>query len=561
MITSQKEAKNLMAQSIIKSSIAIGLMVTLSGCNLPSKEEVIEQAEDLAENQQPQPSNDDNPPREPPQNEDSQPIPPTQAATPLDNQLNRMISQLNLNQHPQRDLPDISEALPQLGKKLFFTKGLGGDFDSACVTCHHPALGGADQLSLSVGVDAETPNLLGRGRVHNNGLPEVPRNAPTVFNAGFWDRGMFHDSRVESLNVIAGTNGSNGNIRTPDSAFNTQETDAGQNMASAQARFPVTSAEEMRGIRFESGNSNEDVRNHLAARIGNYGEGAGELGSNDWLVEFQQAFASNDTAENLISFDNIAHALGEYERSMQFANHPWQNYMDGDLAALSEQQKEGAVLFFSTPQQGGAGCAACHNGQLFSDEQHHVVAFPQIGPGKGDGPSVNEETGDDDFGRARETGNDNDKYHFRTASLLNLKVTAPYGHSGSFDSLERTVRHYINPQGSVQGYFRRNEHCQLDQFEDLIQSGSTSCASLYPNAQTNSQQAVAKLNQEQQNRTSRLGRIRLNDNEVNQLVSFLESLTDPCVESISCLSDWIPTINEAADNHQLNAINRNGQAL
>jgi cytochrome c peroxidase len=230
--------------------------------------------------------------------------------------------------------------------------------------------------------------------------------------------------------------------------------------------------------------------------------------------------------------------------------------MDGDLAAMSEQEKEGAVLFFSTPQQGGAGCVACHSGELFSDEQHHVVAFPQIGPGKGDGAS-----GDDDFGRSRETSNDNDKYHFRTASLLNLKVTAPYGHSGSFDSLERTVRHYINPEGSVQGYFRRDEHCQLDQFEDLIQSGSTNCASLYPNAQANSQQAVAKLNQEQQNQTSRLGRIRLNDNEVDQLVHFLESLTDPCVESSTCLSDWIPASNEAADNHQLNAINRNGQAL
>jgi len=556
MITSQKEAKNLMTQSIMKTSITIGLAVALSACNLPSKDDVSEQL--------PQPPRNEDPQNENPQNENppiDNPQADTPVATQLDNQLSQMITQLNLNQHPQRDLPDISEALPQLGKKLFFTKGLGGDFDSACVTCHHPALGGADQLSLSVGVDAENPQLLGRGRVHNNGLPEVPRNAPTVFNAGFWDRGMFHDSRVASLNVVAGTNGSNGNIRTPDSAFNTSDSNAGQNMAAAQARFPVTSAEEMRGTSFESGNSNEDIRNHLAARIGDYGEGENELGNNDWLVEFQQAYASNASAENLISFDNIAHAIGEYERSMQFANHPWQNYMDGDLAAMTEDQKEGAVLFFNTPQDGGAGCAGCHNGELFSDEQHHVVAFPQVGPGKGDGPGINGGAGDDDFGLARETSNDNDRYHFRTASLLNLKVTAPYGHSGSFDSLERIVRHYVNPQRSVQGYFDRNDHCQLDQFESLIESGATSCASLYPNAETNSLLAVAKLNQEQQAQTSRLGRIRINDNEVNQLVRFLEALTDPCVESSACLSDWIPAANEAADNHQLNAINQNGQPL
>jgi cytochrome c peroxidase len=546
MITRQKEAKNLMTQSIMKTSITIGFSVVLSGCNLPSADDSAAQQSDTTQNENPQ--------VEDPETE-------SPVATALDIQLSQMIAQLNLNQQPQRDLPDISEALPQLGKKLFFTKGLGGDFDSACVTCHHPALGGADQLSLSVGVDAENPDLLGRGRVHTNGLPEVPRNAPTVFNAGFWDRGMFHDSRVASLNVVAGTNGSNGNIRTPDSAFNTSDSNAGQNMTAAQARFPVTSIEEMRGTSFESGNSNEDVRNHLAARIGNYGEGENELGNNEWLVEFQQAFANNSSAEDLISFDNIAHAIGEYERSMQFANHPWQNYMDGDLTAMTEAQKEGAVLFFNSPQNGGAGCAACHNGQLFSDEQHHVVAFPQVGPGKGDGPGINGEVGDDDFGLARETGNDDDRYHFRTASLLNLKVTAPYGHSGSIDSLERIVRHYINPQNSVEGYFERNEHCQLDQFDDLIERGTTSCASLYPNAESNSLLAVAKLNQEQQAQTSLLGRIRINDNEVSQLVSFLEALTDPCVENSACLSDWIPAVNEAPDNHQLNAINQNGQAL
>jgi cytochrome c peroxidase len=533
---------NSASNLVLKASLGLSIAMILTGCNIDAKEDA--QAELLIDEQPAEESTDTSP-----------------VATALDRQLSQIITQLNLNQQPQRDLPTISEALPQLGKKLFFTKGLGGDFDSACVTCHHPALGGADQLSLSVGVDAENPDLLGRGRVHKNGLPEVPRNTPTVFNSGFWDRGMFHDSRVESLNFVAGTNGSNGNIRTPDSSLNTADVNAGQNMVAAQARFPVTSTEEMRGTSFESGNSNADVRNHLAARMGDYGEGAGELGTNDWLLEFQQAFASNDSAENLISFNNIAHAIGEYERSMQFANHPWQNYMDGELAAITEQQKEGAALFFGTPQNGGAGCIACHSGQLFSDEQHHVVAFPQIGPGKGDGLGINGGGGDDDFGRARETANDNDRYHFRTASLLNLKVTAPYGHSGSFESLEQVVRHYINPQRSVQNYFSRDALCQLDQFESLIASGVTSCANLYPNAETNSLLAVAKLNQEQQAQTSRLPRIQLNDEEVDQLVSFLQALTDPCVESSACLSDWIPATNEAPDNHQLNAINQNGQTL
>jgi cytochrome c peroxidase len=47
-----------------------------------------------------------------------------------------------------RSLPDIGDPLAQLGRDLFFTKGLGGDMEVACVTCHHPNLGGADNIAL-----------------------------------------------------------------------------------------------------------------------------------------------------------------------------------------------------------------------------------------------------------------------------------------------------------------------------------------------------------------------------------------------------------------------------
>ena len=447
----------------ISSLLVISAALSLTGCKLP--EELVDQL-------------------------------PDEEQSELDQQLSVLISDLSLNDHPQRDLPSIDDALSQLGKKLFFTKSLGGQLDSACVTCHHPNLGGADGLSLSVGVDAVDTDLLGQGRTHIGGLPLVPRNAPTIFNIGLWDMGLFHDSRVESLNVIPGTNGITGDIRTPDSAFAQADLSAGSNLASAQAAFPVTSSEEMRGETFEAGNSNNDVREHLAARLGNYGEGEGELLNNNWLSEFQTAFGSNDDAESLITFENIVHAIGEYERSMVFTDHPWQQYMDGDLDALSGDAKAGAVLFFTSVDEGGAGCAACHNGTLFSDEQHHVVAFPQIGPGKGDGTS-----GDDDFGRERETGDTDDRYHFRTASLLNLTVTAPYGHSGSLATLEDVVRHYINPERSVEDYFsggrRGNDLCQLDQFDDV-----SDCDDLYPNAGENSLLAVAKLEQEQDAGTS-----------------------------------------------------------
>ncbi|HHJ19265.1 MAG TPA: hypothetical protein ENJ84_05495, partial [Gammaproteobacteria bacterium] len=134
------------------------------------------------------------------------------------NTLRSLVSAAGLTGDPAtgRSLPSINDPKPQLGKKLFFTKGLGGDKDSACVTCHHPTLGGGDNLSLSIGVGAETPDLLGPGRFHDStsthfdGGPTVPRNAPTTFNIALWDRALFLDGRVESLGKTTGKNGNDG---------------------------------------------------------------------------------------------------------------------------------------------------------------------------------------------------------------------------------------------------------------------------------------------------------------------------------------------------------------
>ena len=89
-----------------------------------------------------------------------------------------------------RTLPQISDPLAQLGKQLFFTKSLGGEQDSACVSCHHPLLGGADDLVLPVGVGALNPDLLGLGRRDADGhgadghrLSEAVRN-PTRDDVG-----------------------------------------------------------------------------------------------------------------------------------------------------------------------------------------------------------------------------------------------------------------------------------------------------------------------------------------------------------------------------------------
>ena len=132
-----------------------------------------------------------------------------------------------------RELPGINDPKAQLGMKLFFTKALGGNTDTACASCHHPALAGGDRRALPIGVNAELPDLLGPDRTHSetlaaadndslyDGGPTVPRNSPTTFNSGLWDQVMFLDGRVESLDKLPNLNGDPSltglGIVTPDS--------------------------------------------------------------------------------------------------------------------------------------------------------------------------------------------------------------------------------------------------------------------------------------------------------------------------------------------------------
>lgn len=177
-----------------------------------------------------------------------------------DQALRRLIRANGLTGDPAAglELPSIDDPVAVLGRKLFFSKSLGGDRDSACVSCHHPTLGGGDALALSIGVGTDEPDLLGPGRAHPDGEFTVPRNAPTTFNLALWETGLFWDSRVE---LVDGSD-----IRTPDSDYGTADPEAGDTLSAAQARFPVTSADEMRGFEFALGGTDAEVRTALEGR-------------------------------------------------------------------------------------------------------------------------------------------------------------------------------------------------------------------------------------------------------------------------------------------------------
>jgi len=460
----------------------------------------------------------------------------------LDDQLRGIIQEKNLSGNPNKDnavvIPDINMPLAQLGMKLFFSKALGGDMDAACVTCHHPVLGGGDNLTLPIGTSAENPELLGPGRAHKttaqgyDGGPTVPRNSPTTYNIALWKQGLFWDSRVEKM--------VNGNISTPDSGFDTADTMA-SDLVSAQARFPVTSDAEMRGFTFEQDQGNEAVRNHLAARLGDYGIGVGYLENNQWRSEFEAVYGAADP-DQLVSFERVVDAIAAYEKSQFFINTPWKAYIEGDANAINESAKQGALLFYRPLAEGGANCVECHSGDFFTDERFHVLGTAQVGRGKGVG-----EFGDDDFGRFLVTDNEQDLYAFRTSTLLNVAQTGPWGHAGAYSSLEAIVRQHLNPVKAFDNY----DYQQLD---PGVQTSNT---------ERNTRTALAKLQTlRQQGDIKTIQDVELSDEQVADLVSFLEALTDPCVTDRNCLAKWMPNENTSnPDGERLNAKNVNGSAL
>lgn len=453
----------------------------------------------------------------------------TIAAPLVDRQLQELIERYGLTGKPKpTSATDIQSAKAQLGKKLFFSRALSGDLNVACASCHHPLLGGGDNLSLSVGVNSRHVETLGVGRRHKGaGNPVIARNAPTTFNLAFWQNTLFHDGRIQKT--------AGGDITTPDVKFPEPDPLAGGDLLQAQARFPVTSNNEMRGENFHQGDNAQAYREKLAARLGGYGSQAGQLTTAEtqyWLNEFRQAFNAPDGLPNtLITEQNISAALADYQRSQVFTNNHWKNYIAGDTEAISNNAKRGALLFYRQQDQNGYACVNCHSGDFFTNEQFYHTLIPPVGPGKIDKNGFL--LSNRDTGRGLITGNSMDRFKFRVPSLLNVEVTGPWTHNGAYTTLAGITRHMLNPYDSVLKYDPRQLLQSSVQTADMRKhvGEMLACDVAIP------------------------GR-PYKEKEVQELVAFLLTLTDPCVKDRECLQPWIADKDDL-DPMELMLIGRN----
>ena len=210
-------------------------------------------------------------------------------------------------------------------------------------------------------------------------------------------------------------------------------------------------------------------------------------------------------------------------------------------------------MFYKGVAQGGAACVQCHKGDFFTDEKFHALGFPQVGPGMGNGTR-------DDFGRERQSARASERGAFRTPSLLNVELSAPYGHAGSYGTLTQVVDHYVVPQDTVNAFLGGRQWCALPQFVNL-----GSCGGDAATVDGNTRAALARM---EANRLADpaggMPRINLalgSPADTQLVVDFLRTLTDPCLKNRSCIGRWIPTPTQAPDTLQLNAVDTQGRPL
>lgn len=274
-----------------------------------------------------------------------------------------------------------------LGKLLFNDKRLSGDGTISCASCHQPQKAFSDGLSLAKGIG---------GRAGT-------RKTPSLLNAAYLSS-QFWDGRRASLEEQA-----------KDPFVNPRE----------HGLADLTQV--LRIIRADS----------------------------RYVGDFRRVF---DIRADHITLDHVAQAIAAFVRTLLAGDSPFDRYQyEGKKDALTEPARRGLALFL-----GRAQCATCHvvgnNSALFTDNGFHSlgVGLPKIESrlaiialraAQNHSNSVDQAVlGDKDIselGRFMVTFNPADIGRFKTPSLRNVALTAPYMHDGSVPTLQEAVEREI----------------------------------------------------------------------------------------------------------------------
>lgn len=321
---------------------------------------------------------------------------------------------VDLNTLPQDPNNPLSAAKIDLGRNLFHETAFGseGKFpitvdEYSCASCHHAASGFQAGIAQGLGEGGEGFGLLGESRTRNllcdPMLCDVqPLRSPTILNGAY-----------QPLMLWSGQFGATDqNLGTEDQW--TEDTPKAVNK-----------------LGFE-GLETQAIAGLSVHRIGIDEESVVKNGYKDL---FDQAFG-DESSEDRYTLVTAGLAIAAYERTVVSNAAPFQKYLEGDLDALSDYQKQGAILFF-----GKANCSSCHTGPALNEMNFHALGMSEFDPS-----AVTHYNIDDParLGRFAFTKRQEDMYKFKTPQLYNLKGIEFLGHGASFGSVEEVIRYKNN---------------------------------------------------------------------------------------------------------------------
>ncbi|MBI1418898.1 MAG: cytochrome-c peroxidase [Limimaricola sp.] len=393
----------------------------------------------------------------------------------------------------------------KLGQLLFYDPILSGNREVSCATCHNPAFGTSDGVSLGIGDGGKG---LGPARVADpENMPEqrVPRNAQALFNLGAKEfTVLFADGRIE-----ADPSKPSG-LRTP---LDDDMVQGFASVLSAQAMFPEVSPDEMAG-HYQENEISTVVRQGIFTGPG----GAWDLIARRvaaipaYVSQFEAVYPDKVHGAGDIAFTDISNAIAAFVAYEWRADaSPFDAYLRG-TGTLDPAQTRGMGLFY-----GEAGCSACHSGKFQSDQAFHAMGMPQFGPGKG----ARFETTVRDEGRYRVTGRPEDLYAFRTPSLRNVTETGPWGHDGAYRDLAAFVRAHADPVAALADYDRSQAILPALPVKDWT-------------AMDNPDEVAAIA------AAVKVTPVKLSDAQVADIVAFLGALDDPGVSRLG-VPDAVPS--------------------
>ena len=352
--------------------------------------------------------------------------------------------------------PSPGNPQEELGRLLFWDPVLSGPMDVSCATCHHPEHAYADGRALSLGPEAVG---LGPDRVAltNGGIPVAQRNSPTLLNVAFngLDRQRRRRRGGPRFTPLPADLENVNSDRAPmfwDRRARSLET---------QALLPLTIREEMRGDAY----SEEVAVDSVVARL---------RAIPAYVSLFREVYGE----EASIDATQVAQAIAAFERTLVARNSPFDRFLAGDEDALTTQQRRGLDEFNE------ADCSDCHRGPMLSGFNMHA-----------EGVAENPLLAEPDAGDGR--------FRFRTPSLRNVAVTAPYMHNRMLGTLEEVLAFYDRGRSENPNVSNRRRRRGDDDRRDDVPA------------------TPGRLS----------GRFRgvddMTDQQMEDIIAFLEALTDP----------------------------------